>query len=399
MSLFIPAAAKQLFSVYRAFDPSSEVSGSARNADPGFVHCLSVHMGGALKRLESLVMGQEEINCFLNTHRLLHQADPSLVTLAYSSCDSASYASLSSSYPHVTASKSRPHSAAFSLLNAAALASVDNPEQTDLSTAIARAAIDLDLPLISASYYSTLCSDSGTVLGPTLTGDVLGATLKEQTVLTVLLCPGMGSILLDRFPSLLVRAVLGEGGGAFEKHGAGLAVCAMQLGEKAKGGESNASDSRAVVVKLFSLVVAAVLADRGLGNTIPPTVAAQVVSCFLPLFAPEEVSLSASSSGTASKGTAGGETEQGGGESLLLLLELNALLPLHRNHSLHSLTLSHCMRCLRGAQHTPLEDLYLALKSLPFVLSGYAAGSPRPISNFKEDEQVATEVHITLDFL
>jgi hypothetical protein len=394
MGLFIPAAAQQLFSVYRTFDPSSEASGSARDADPGFGHCLSVHMGGALERLENLLMGQEEINCFLNTHRLLQQAHPSLVTLAYSSCVSASNASSSSTYPHVTASKTRPHSAAFSLLNAAALASVDNPEQTDLSTAIARAAIDLDIPLISTSYYSTLCPDSGTVLGPTVTGDILGATLKEQTVLTALLCPGRGSVLLDRYPSLLVRAVLGEGGGAFTKHGAGLALCASQLGERARGGESSAMESHAVVVKLVSLVIAAVLVDRGSGNTISPAVAAHVVSCFLPLFAPKASSSGSASKGAAAEATEGGEGGGGGGESLLLLLELNALLPLHRNLSLHSLTLSHCMRCLKGAQHTPLEDLYLALKSLPFVLSGYAAGSPRSFSNFKEDEQVATEVFL-----
>ena len=397
MGLFIPAAAQQLFSVYRTFDPSSETSESARNADPGFLCCLTEHMGGALQRLESLLMGQEEINSFLNTHRLLQVAHPSLVTLAYSTCGSNYNASLSLPFPHVNISKYRPHSASFSLLNAAALASVDNPEQTDLSAAIAKAAIDLDIPLISTSYYSTLCPDSGTVLGPTVTGDVLGATLREQTVLTALLCPGSGSILLERYPSLLVRAVLGEGGGVFNKHGAGLAVCAVQLEEKVKGRESDAAESHVVVMKLISLVIAAVLADRGSGNTIPPAVAAHAVSCFLPLFAPIEETLSLSSSSALLKSTAGGGTEEGGGgggESLLLLLELNALLPLHRNLSLHSLTLSHCMKCLRGAQHTPLEDLYLALKSLPFVLSGYAAGSPRSFSNFKEDEKVASEVYL-----
>lgn len=392
MGLFIPAAAQQLFSIYCTFDPSSDSASGptgGSGGDPGFVRCLAEHMGGALERLEGLLMGQEEINCFLNTHRLLRLAHPSLLALAYSTCGTKSSAALvlSSAYPHVTASKSSIHSAAFSLLNAAALAPQDSPEQTDLSAVIARAAVDLDIPLIAPSFHSAICPDSGAALGPAGARDVLGATLKEQTVLTVLLCPGRGSTLLERYPSLLVRAVLGEGGASFAKHGSWLALGVVQLGEGAGGGASSAA-GYTVLIKLVTLVIAAVLADRGSGNTISPAVAADIVSCFVPLFAPKGESLS----GTASKGTAAGTA--GTGESLLLLLELNALLPLHRNLTLHTLMLSHCMRSLRGAHHLPVEDVSLALKSLPFVLSGYAAGSPRSFSDFKEEESAASEVPV-----
>lgn len=254
--------------------------------------------------------------------------------------------------------------------------------------------------------------------------DVLDASLKSWTIIALLLGVNgsglgsgsgseLGSVLLEKFSPLLVRTILGESGTAFALHGTGFAKCVTLAGVRTR---SNAlpmgvhSEGYTVLLKLSGMIISAVLADQIGEKSIPKEIAAQVVCCFEPVFCPflnfvigvgsGGVGTKTGTGNRVKKGSEGNsEIECGYGDALLQLLELNSLLPGGQSKTLYSTLLSHSILCLKKSAESSLECVLSALKYLPYVLTGYAATSPRPCLLFQEDQATHDEVRHVVMFV
>ena len=252
--------------------------------------------------------------------------------------------------------------------------------------------------------------------------DILEASLKSWTIIVLLLGGNgsgsglgsgleLGSVLLEKFSPLLVRTILGESGTAFALHGTGFAKCVTLAGIRTR---SNAlpigmnSEGYTVLLKLSGMIISAVLADQLGEKSIPKEIAAQVVCCFEPVFCPfldfgiggGGVGTKTGSGNRVKNGSEGnGEIECGYGDVLLQLLELNSLLPGSQSKTLHSTLLPHSILCLKKSAESSLECVISALKYLPYVLTGYAATSPRPCLLFQEDQATYDEVRHVVMFV
>ena len=128
------------------------------------------------------------------------------------------------------------------------------PDQIDLIDLAMQAVIDLELPFISPSYFSTITNSShdneyGTISTSPFSSisssasstssssssiscnskNVLSASVSERTILAVLIqsVKYQGMSLLEKFSSQIIQKILGPEGWNFLVHGEGFSNCVL----------------------------------------------------------------------------------------------------------------------------------------------------------------------------
>ena len=199
-----------------------------------------------------------------------------------------------------------------------------------------------------------------------------------------------GSILMERFSSQLISYIIGDNGESFKKHGRGFVDCLLttvnylnSVNTANKTGTVLFSGFT-VLMKLSRGVISAFLLDLKGMKTIPAVVACDVITYFLPLFLPLGDSIRIGLQGM---------NDDESDETLLDLLEIDSLLPSSMSNTiLRSSAITHCFKSLRYPNQVSLPCLTIALRALPYLLTGYSATSPRSYLRYTEDQETVDEV-------
>ena len=444
-----------------------------------FYNYLAEMMCGAMDRLKTLRMESNEIHCFMRTHRLLLQCDPLLTEIAYASkliFSSASYtssfisifsysslssSSSSSSLPsyqyssksipnishpslssYLSLSKELIQSAAYFLLEAiASLPPNAHPGEVDRTGLMVQTVMDLELPLISVSYFSTRTSnttknttnDDDSSNATTVLKNVLSASISERTILAVLTqsVKYHGIFLLEKFSSQIIEKILGPQGWNFFIHGDGFSECVLLAKKKYFSTDSNSEyfsnyeSCFQILLKLVFMVINFILEDKNGSKNISCNILSNVIKCFLPIFCDDNTSNTKSNNSDKNNNEKAlssdkreslktlppslydnntpHNTPHNPPHSILLdrdnvLLQLlnidSSLQPHMRNKTLHSTVLKNTIHTLKSSNIASTKQITSALQSLLYLLSGFAIHSPRPLGNFSDDPAIVQEVNL-----
>ena len=198
-----------------------------------------------------------------------------------------------------------------------------------------------------------------------------------------------GSILMERFSSQLISYVIGDNGESFKKHGRGFVDCLLKIVNNLNSvNTENKSETVlfsgfTVLMKLSRGVISAVLLDLKGMKKIPAAVACDAITYFLPLFLPL---------GDSMRIGLQGMNDDESDETLLDLLEIDSLLPSMSNTILRSSAITHSFKSLKYPSQVSLPCLTIALRALPYLLTGYSATSPRSYLRYTEDQESVDEV-------
>ena len=313
-----------------------------------FYKFISKAMCDAVERLKTLSMESNDVTSFLSTHQLLQICDPVLIIICYpfdmdfsSTSFSSLFSSSSLSLRHSPSSSSSVNSQPFGSLSVTAknfylqsaaysileeIASMPKnvpPDQIDLIDLAMQAVIDLELPFISPSYFSTITNSShdneyGTTSISTSpfssisssassisssssssssiscnSKNVLSASVSERTILAVLTqsVKYQGISLLEKFSSQIIQKILGPEGWNFLIHGEGFSNCVLlakknYFSNHFKNEKVCSEDKKCfqVLLKLVFMILNTILEDlyglKNISNEILP----YIVQYFLPIF-------------------------------------------------------------------------------------------------------------------
>ena len=205
-----------------------------------------------------------------------------------------------------------------------------------------------------------------------------------------------GSILMERFSSQLISHIIGVNGDSFRRHGRGFVDCILKTVKNLKSGHTE-NDSKtdflsgfSVLMRLSRGVIGAVLMDLKGVQSIPAAVACDVVTYFLPLFIPSGDSMIISLQGVVDGD--GNERERESDDTILDLLEIDSMLHTSSNNTLRSSMITHCFKLLKHPSQVSLPRLTIALRALPYILTGYSATSPRSYLRYNEEPETVAEV-------
>ena len=214
-----------------------------------------------------------------------------------------------------------------------------------------------------------------------------------------------GSILMDRFSSQLISYIVGVNGESFKKHGRGFVDCILKTVKNLKSGntENNSKtdflSGSSILMRLSRGVIGAVLMDLKAVQSIPAAVACNVITYFLPLFIPSGDSMIISlqsiigdEDGREREREMERERERENDDTILDLLEIDSMLHTALNQTLRSSMITHCFKLLKHPSQVSLPRLTIALRALPFILTGYSATSPRSYLRYNEEPETVAEV-------
>ena len=198
-----------------------------------------------------------------------------------------------------------------------------------------------------------------------------------------------GLILMERFSSQLISYIIGDNGDSFKKHGRGFVDCLLKTVNNLNSvNTENKSETVlfsgfTVLMRLSRGVISAVLTDLKGIKSVPAAVACDVITYFLPLFLPQ---------GDSMRIGLQGMNDDESDETLLDLLEIDSLLPSMSNKILRSSAVTHCFKSLKYPSQVSLPCLTIALRALPYLLTGYSATSPRTYLRYTEEQETVDEV-------
>ena len=246
-------------------------------------------------------------------------------------------------------------------------------------------------PITAPSSSSTLAVSSVSV--KTEAGTGLGAGKGTGTGAGTWVGTGrgqvQGSILMERFSSQLISYIIGDNGDSFQKHGRGFVDCLLKTVNNLNSvNTENKSETVlfsgfTVLMNLSRGVISTVLLNLKGMRTIPAAVACDVTTYFLPLFLPLGDSMRIGLQGI---------NDDESDETLLDLLEIDSLLPSTSNKILRSSAVTHCFKSLKYPSQVSLPCLTMALRALPYLLTGYSATSPRSYLRYTEEQETVDEV-------